>query len=687
MVITAPVAGAQVLFTGNDRVGGNAETGFEVYRQSCVICHGAQLEGGPAGPTLVGEAFQNKWRGEQAAQLLTLLRETMPPKGTFTVPPEAYPNLLAFLVRANVQGVPEGGVGPAGPRAAPVQIAIANPLPAPLMRRLQALTPVSEAMLSAPPPADWLMWRRTFDVAGFSPLRQIDRDNVGKLQTAWSLALPSSTNEIAPLIHDGVLFVNSGGVVVAIDGASGVPLWKYETRAVAEGTSNAFDRMKSMALLEHRLYVPTSDGHMVALDTRSGAVLWDREIRGIAPGSGLNLSSGPLVARGVVMIGVSLGLNNAGGCFIVGLDATTGEERWRFHTVAAPGTIGGDTWNDAPANERFGGGVWTIGSYDPDLQLAYFGVGNTYTISTLLQPRPGASGTTRNDGLFTDATLALRPQTGELVWHHQHHHRDVWDQDWAFEQTVVTLGSGADARRAVVTGGKTGIFEAVDAATGEFLFAHDTGFTNLFLNVDEKTGDKQPNPAMEPVPGKQLLLCPSNFGARNWPATSFDQASGTLFVPMLESCADYTYELRSARQSARGGTDMRFTPRPRPDGDGNLGRIMALDLNTRSVRWTHRQRAPLAGSVLATAGGVLFATDLARNLAAFDQTSGELLWRTQLPAAAESTPVTYEVDGRQYIAMVAGEGSRLGLMNRRLDESLGEPRPDVRLVVFALPEQ
>src|SRR6185436_10707885 len=130
---------------------------------------------------------------------------------------------------------------------------------------------------------------------------------------------------------------------------------------------------------------------------------------------------GPLVARGVVMIGASLGLTNKGGCFIVALDAATGEERWRFYTVARPGTPGGDSWNDAPAEERFGGGVWTTGSYDPQLNLAYFGVGNTYNTATLLEPRAGASGVTKNDGLYTNATLALRPETGELVWHHQHH--------------------------------------------------------------------------------------------------------------------------------------------------------------------------------------------------------------------------------------------------------------------------
>jgi alcohol dehydrogenase (cytochrome c) len=445
------------------------------------------------------------------------------------------------------------------------------------------------------------------------------------------------------------------------------------------------DRMKSMAIHGHSLFVPTSDGHMLALDARNGKRLWKRSIDGITSRSGLQLSSGPLVAGGVVMIGASLGLKGKGGSFIVGLDAATGKERWRFNTLARPGAPGGDTWNDAPTDERFGGGVWTIGSYDPELQLAYFGIGNTYTTATLLEPRKGASNVTRNDGLFTDATVALRPATGELVWYRQHHQRDVWDQDWAFERTLVTLGSGTSARRAVVTSGKTGIFEALDAATGEFLFAHDTGLTNLFLAVDAKTGEKQPNPELEPVAGKTLLLCPSNFGARNWPATSLNPADGMLFVPMLESCADFTYEPRSRKETANGGSDIRFTPRVRPDSDGNLGRLVALNLNSQDVQWSQRQRAPLAGSVLATAGGLVFASDLGRNFSAYDQTTGVQLWNTELPAAAESSPVTFAVEGREYIAVVTGEGSRLGLNNRRLDESLGPPKPDVQLVVFSLP--
>jgi alcohol dehydrogenase (cytochrome c) len=680
-------AGAQVLFADNAAISGNPAAGFATYTQVCMSCHGQRLEGSPFGPTLIGPAFMNKWRGKPASTLLAQIRDTMPPKGTGTsVQPEALPDILAMLVRANLQGLPPVAVAPAAPRSAAVpRVAVPRPLPANLAQRLASLGPVSAAMLAAPPDGDWLMWRRTFDAAGFSPLRQIDRGNVQTLRQAWRLPLDPGANEITPLVHDGVLFVFSGNVVLAVDGAGGTPLWRYE-HGGADRYSGQAGRMKSMAIHGQALLVATPDGRVLALEARSGKVLWNTAIAGITAGSGLNLTSGPLVARGVVMVGASLGLNNRGGCFIVGLDATTGKERWRFNTIARPGTPEGDSWNDAPLNERFGGGVWATGSYDPQLNLAYFGIGNTYNTAALLQPRPGATGVTRNDALFTDTTVALRPESGELVWHYQHHRRDVWDQDWAFEQTLVTLGSGASSRRAVVTGGKAGIFEAVDAATGKFLFAHDSGLTNLIVGIDPHTGEKRTSPALEPVAGKTMLLCPGNFGARNWPATALNPATGTLFMPLLESCADFMWTPPGAAQTANGGTDLRFAQqRPRPGSDGNLGRMVALDLATQRVQWTHRQRTPLSSSLLATAGGLVFAGDLGRSFGAFDQTDGKRLWTTQLPAAAESTPVTYSVGERQYIAVVSGEGSRLWQNVRQLDSSLGAPQPDITLVVFALP--
>jgi alcohol dehydrogenase (cytochrome c) len=409
-------------------------------------------------------------------------------------------------------------------------------------------------------------------------------------------------------------------------------------------------------------------------------------MNGKAEGVALHLNGGPIVAKGMAIIGASLGLENSpGGDFIVGLDASTGAERWRFHTIARPGEPGGDSWNGAPVNERYGGGVWTPGSYDPDLDLVYFGIGNTYNAATLLEPRPGAQSVTRNDGLYTDATVALRPATGELVWHYQHQRRDVWDLDWVFEQSLVTVELNGRPRKLVVTAGKTALFDALDAATGAYVFSRDMGMQNLIIAIDPKTGEKTVNPAVQPEAGKAKLICPSAFGARNWPATSINPQTGLLYVALTESCADYTYTPRSAAQTAKGGSDMRFAQRQPPGNDGLFGRIAAVDLKTQQLVWTHRQRIPFAGSALTTAGGLLFNGDMDRNFRAYDQRSGQVLWQTRLNAAPESSPITYAVNGKQYVAVVAGGGSAYGAGARGLVPELLAPAAGVTLYVFELP--
>jgi len=291
-----------------------------------------------------------------------------------------------------------------------------------------------------------------------------------------------------------------------------------------------------------------------------------------------------------------------------------------------------------------------------------------------------------NDGLYTDSTVALRPDTGALVWHYQHQKRDVWDLDWVFEQTVVTLKVDGRPKKLVVTGGKSAIFDAVDAATGAFVFSKDLGLQNLVLAIDPKTGEKTMNPAVQPEAGKPKLICPSALGVRNWPATALNPETRILYIPIVqENCGEYTYAPRTAALTATGGLDTRFSPRPPPDHDGMFGRLAALDLQTQRVVWTRRQRIPIAGSTLVTGGGVLFSGDLDRYFYGSDQATGKVLWRTRLSAAPESSPVTYAVNGRQYVAVVAGGGSPTGASGRLFAPELAPPSAGVTLVVFELP--
>jgi alcohol dehydrogenase (cytochrome c) len=716
---------AQGLFVGKAETTVTQEQltrGQAAYGRVCVSCHGANLVGGQFGPTLKGDAFASHWRGQTRAAFSERVRTTMPPRGLGSVSGSAYSDIEAYILLTNgqlklsvaaepTQALSAPAASPAPDLlAAPEQGRTGPPARPPTIRtepdpihqqaldaraaKLASLSPVTPSMLLNPPTADWLIWRRTYNAQAYSPLDQIQRSNVAQLRTAFSWSLPESMNEITPLVHDGVMFIYSGPVVQALDAATGDLLWQYLRVLADEFDNGRAARVKTLAIHGEKLLVPTTDGHMLALDMRSGKVLWETEIitnaqratNGKAEGVALHLNGGPIVVNGKVIIGTSLGLENSpGGCFIVGLDVETGKELWRFHTIPRPGQPGGDSWNGAPIEERFGGGVWTAGSYDAELNLVYFGIGNTYNSATLLEPRPGAKRVSNNDGLYTDATVALRPDTGELAWYYQHHRRDVWDLDWVFEQTLVTLPVNGKPRKLVVTAGKTAIFEAIDAATGAFVFAKDVGVQNLVVDIDTKTGEKKVNPAVQPEAGKPKLLCPSAFGARNWPATALNPQTGIIYLPVTESCTDYTYAPRSAEETAKGGSDMRFGPRVPPGSDGKFGRLAAVNLSTQQIEWTHRQRMPTAGSALATAGGLLFNGDLDRYFNAYDQSTGKVLWRTRLNAAPESSPITYQVNGRQYLAVVAGGGSAFGSGGRGLVPELRNPAAGVTLHVFELP--
>jgi alcohol dehydrogenase (cytochrome c) len=675
------------------------------FGQSCASCHGGNLDDGEFGPALKGPAFKASWTGQGPEALFTYIQTRMPPAGPGSLTAQTYGDITAYIRQVN--GMAAAPALAAAAPARPAATVAVTPQHAPTLRerdtvykaaaatrsaKLAALTPVTDAMLRHPADADWLVWRRTWRNDAYSPLKQIGKANVRTLHTAWSWSLPVSENEITPLVHEGVMFLESGNTVQALDAVTGDLLWQYIRALPAELDNGRSTRMKSIALYQDRVIAGTPDGHVVALDAKTGKLVWDQEVftaaqgarNGQAEGVALHLDGGPIVAKGKVIIGVSLGITNSkGGCFIVALDAATGKEAWRFNTVAQPGQLGGDSWNGAPGAERFGGGVWTAGSYDPDLNLVYFGTGNTYDSATLIEPQPQKGGS--NDALFTDSTLALDPDTGKLAWHFQHQNRDVWDLDWVFERTLISLPVSGKPQELVLTGGKTAMFDAVDRATGKYVFSKDLGLQNLVMSVDPKTGHKTTNPALEPEAGKAKLLCPGSSGARNWPTTAFNPTTKILYVPLIEDCADWTYAPRSKAETAAGGIDMRFTPHNMPGADGKFGRVEAINLVTKKVLWTRRQRAPVASSMLATAGGIVFNGSVDRRFSAYDEMTGKILWQTRLNASPSSSPVTYSVRGQQYVAVVTGGGGAFDAQGRGLNPEVDNPAGGTTVVVFKLP--
>jgi alcohol dehydrogenase (cytochrome c) len=711
-------AGAQSLFDSG-AVGftdQQAARGRALYAENCASCHGPHLNDGEFAPPVKGAGFKAHWHDQSPEGLRTLIVKRMPPAIPGSLSGQTYADIEAYLLQENGD---KAGTAELAASSAPVAAAAAEAAPESehnsvprtvggtlidnqdavyhaAMAARKALfdkfTPVPDATLRDPAAADWLMWRGSYSTLGYSPLNQINKATVRHLGVAWTLALPPSANETAPVVHDGVLFIASGNTVEAVNASDGSILWQY-IRALPEALHNGRDaRMRGLAIYADKLYAPTADGHIVALDAKTGDLRWDHAVvtpeQGVHPGqfdgAYFHISGGPLLVHGKVIVGVSLGIDTGGGDFIVGLDAQSGDEKWRFNTIARPGQPGGDSWNGAPVGERYGSGVWSIGSYDPDLNLVYYGTGNTYDVGTLLALRNRKS-LSNNDALYTDSTVALDPDTGKLSWYYQHMNRDVWDLDWAFEQSLVTLPVDGKPTKLVVTGGKSAIFDALNRADGKYVFSKDLGVQNVVAGIDPKTGKKIIVPALEPQSGRVDIICPASAGARNWPATAFDPATGYLYVPILDNnCMDYSWTERDAGKIAAGGMDVRLGGRPKPGNDGNFGRIEAIDLKTKRVAWSVRQRAPIASSLLTSGGGLVFSGARDRGFRAYDAQNGKVLWQMGLNASPSSSPAAYSVDGVEYLVVVAGGGGVFEAGSRSLTPEIIDPPAGTTLWVFRL---
>lgn len=652
-----------------------------VYAANCAACHGEGLSGGQFAGALTGPAFLARWGGLEAAELRRYIATSMPPGGGGRLPPASYDLLTELIVHEN--GGDPLAAGPLMlPPAPPPEVRNAlgiggisanHPIPAtpPPVDRFANYTPVTAEQLANPEPHNWLTWRRGHNGHGYSPLDQINTENVGRLSVAWAQALPPGPTMNEPLVRDGVLYVfGFGDEVFAFDAANGRPLWRYQ-RQLPEGT-NVLSK-KTMALWSDKLIVATSDLHVLALDARTGRPVWDVAI---PDSQGTRSNGGPLVADGVVMVG--LASQRDGGSIIAAFDAESGAHLWTFHTVAQEGTPGGDTWNGLPNNRRHGGSVWTSGTYDAVNGLALWGVAQSYDTGPLRDVIPGGN----NDALYTNSTLAFRPRTGELVWYFQHMANDQYDLDWVFERVVGTLTINGQPRRVVITGGKEGLFDTLDAATGRYISTADLGYQDFIIAIDPVTGRKTPDPAK--LPGRDrppVFMCPHAGGGRNWSPTAFDERTGRLFVNSRDTCMELVPNPTGGFLSS--GVDIYYSA-PK-DSDSNYGLLQALDMTTGEVVWEHRRRAPYDVGMLATAGGLLFTGAMDREFIAYDQETGRQLWRTGLTGVPNGSPITYAVDGKQYVAVVTGIGNPLafGLPNFTPELPL-PPINSAAIYVFAL---
>lgn len=551
---------------------------------------------------------------------------------------------------------------------------------------LKNYTSISNSVLANPAENDWLMWRRTYDVSGHSSLKQINSNNVENLELAWSIPLGQGGNMTTPLVHDGVMFIaDTNNLLRVLDARSGQELWNYHHES-----ENLDGRRIGIALHGDVVVVPHNDLTVVALDVRTGEVVWEHAVATPIDqnnaGGYYSLRSAPVIAGSTVIQGVGATMVSQGG-FIVGIDLASGAEKWRFHTVARPeDTVGGSTWNNLPLGARSGGSVWIPGSYDPELDLVYFGTAPTYDTGPLL-PNLGIDGVS-NDALYTNTTLALRPDTGELVWHFQHMPNDQWDLDWVYERHISELEVNGETRKVVFTAGKMALYDVLDAATGQYIDSVDTGVQNLVADINPITGEKILYPHATPNKETSHLVCPYALGGRNWQSAAFDASSKLLILPLSEMCM-----MAAPGEGNLLSSGVELTPEPRPDTDGNYGRLQAIDMNTLELAWTHREITPPATPALSTAGGVVFAGFLDQTFKAIDTSNGDVLWQDSIGHIPSSFPITYAVDGKQYVAIIRGQPSRFtgslyAIISGFLGDNqnaIGTPSAEPAILVYALP--
>ncbi|MFK7912328.1 MAG: PQQ-binding-like beta-propeller repeat protein [Pseudomonadales bacterium] len=654
-----------------------------LYSDHCAQCHGANLQGSAHGNELRGSAFKGKWSAQSWQALAALSMATMPPGESGALTAAEHGAIARHIFRANALEAAE----PTAAESAEAMAAnnswsgaagVAEMARSRNNFQNQTATdfkPIDQETLNNPPAQDWLSWRRTLDGQAETPLKQINRRNAKRLGLAWALAMNEGSAQITPLVRNGVMYLVQPGLLVqALKADTGDLIWQYQYPfPVAAKTLGG--PMRNFAIYGDKLYIATYDAALIALDAATGELQW-RTVKADYT-QGYTHSAGPIVGNGVVISGINgCERYKDAGCFITGHDAETGAELWRTSTVQQADSDVPDTWAGLAQEFRAGSDTWIAGSYDSKLDLFYIGTAQA-------KPWVAASRSmaVADSALYTNSTLALRPKTGELVWYYQHIPGETIDMEVGFERVLATVGG----KRYVFTVGKDGVLWQLAADSGQYVAHLETMPQNLFESIDASTGKVTYREDIRNAGiGDTVQVCPGIYGGHNWQSMAYSSARQRLILPLHQLCGEMTGRAVELALGDGGyGGDSKSVPMP--EAGDNLGKLMAINVTDKSVAWSHEQPAMFMTGVLTTASGLAFVGDLARYFKAFDTRTGKVVWQTRLAAPTHGYPISYAVDGRQYVAVPTGMGV-FRAMTAVVSPQIHQPANGQALYVFALPE-
>ena len=552
--------------------------------------------------------------------------------------------------------------------AAPVLVA-QQPPPRPAI--LQSYPPVTAEQLKSPADGDWLMVRRTYDGWGYSPLQQVTKANVARLQPVWSMATGvTSGHQAPPIVNGGVMFVATPqNQVLAIDARTGGLLWRYR-RTPPDDAIILHRTSRGIALLGDKVYFAAGEAVLVALDAKTGREVWTTKVGDNKAGYYMSLA--PLVADGKVLVGTSGGELGIRG-FVAAFDANTGKELWRTYTVPAPGEPGSETWPKGGDHYKNGGGsIWVTANYDPQTNLAFWGTGNGGPWMGDLRP---------GDNLYTSSTIAIDVATGAIKGYHQYHPNDSWDWDEVSPPILVDYQRNGKTVKGLIDVARDGYMWFLERTNGPINFVDGQPYVkqNVFTSLDPKTGRPNVDPARKPASGKTVDFCPSLWGGKNWPPIAFSPKTRMIYIPANENLCETITAVPAIKYVAgQRYTGAQGTMTVAPGAD-HIGEVQAWNVDTGKRVWMHKYATSQNwGPMLATGGGLVFTGGTNdRKFHAFDASTGALLWEFPTSSGIIGQPSAFMLDGKQYVAVQSGWGVDSAGMQSQLNNVFPGKYPEV----------